>query len=115
MQVEARTVELNPPCSWDIFTCIFARFSPLHLQYIKGSQWIPVTYLVGSPCTKSNETSVFFISRIVNICVAPVKSVSIQSVPDMRRSIVGNGEDLRDRHAEHPPFIQRTEKEKKNE
>lgn len=35
----------------------------------------------------------------------------------MRRSVVRNGEDLRDGHAAHPPFIQRTEKEenKKNE
>jgi hypothetical protein len=33
----------------------------------------------------------------------------------MRRSIVGNGEDLRSRHAEHPPSVQRTEKECKNE
>lgn len=32
---------------------------------------------------------------------------------DMRRSAIGNGEDLRDRHVLHPPSLQRTEKEKK--
>lgn len=40
------------------------------------------------------------------------KSMSIPIGPDMRRSMVANGEDLRDSYAEQPPSVQRTEREK---